>query len=259
MMDVFFNTLPQPKRLPSIVTWGNFDGMHLGHQAIMQALKESDLNSTVVLFDPHPKVFFNSAHHIDIMCLNDKIQFLASMGINQVLVCDFNASFSRLSAQQFLQKIVINEVLADTVVLGHQAHFGADRKGDLALAASMGLKTMEIAWHYDEEGRKISSTLLRKMLQQGDVALVNRMIGRRWSLQAKLEQTSRSKPYILQALGLKALGNGAYPAKLLMKQSSLDVLLQVTSHAGHHVVSVIDGLDGLAQKLPDSLSVVLDG
>ena len=259
MMDVFFNMLPQPKRLPSIVTWGNFDGMHLGHQAIMQALKESDLNSVVVLFDPHPKVFFNSAHHIDIMSLNDKIQFLASMGINQVLVCDFNASFSRLSAQQFLQKIVINEVLADTIVLGHQAHFGADRKGDLALAASMGLKALEIAWHYDEEGHKISSTLLRKLLQQGDVALVNRMIGRSWSFKAKLEQPSISKSYMLQALGLKALGDGTYSAKLLSKQSSLDVLLQVTSHAGHQVVSVIDGLDGFSKELPESLSVVLEG
>ena len=257
MMDVFFNALPQDKRLPSIVTWGNFDGMHLGHQAIMRALKQSDLTSVVVLFDPHPKVFFKSDDHIDIMSLNDKIQYLASIGVNQVLVCDFNASFSRLSAQQFLQKIVIDEVLADTVVLGRQAHFGADRKGDLALAASMGLKTLEIAWHYDEEGRKISSTLLRQLLQQGDVSSVNRMMGRPWSFKAKFEQASTSKSYHLQALSFKALGDGMYSAKLMMKQSSLDVLLQVTSHAGNQMVSIIDGLDGLVNELPESISVVL--
>lgn len=189
-MSVFFHTDQLPKFRNAVVTIGTFDGVHLGHQKILKTVTDKALaidgESIVITFHPHPRKLLFPDQPLKILTpLEDKISLLTSLGIHHVIVVPFTKDFAALSAEQYIQEFLVEKFQPNTIVIGYDHHFGSDRKGNIQL-----LKTFQDQYHFqlieipeqliDEAG--ISSTKIRKALQDGQVAEAKTMMGRPFSL-----------------------------------------------------------------------------
>ena len=129
---------------PSAVAIGNFDGMHLGHQAILKNIKDQaakhNWSSVVILFEPHPKEYFvpNSSPP-RLMRLTDKLLFLAEFGIDLVICLKFDSKLADLSATHFVEKILIDRLKVSYLSVGEDFHFGRGRQGNVSFLRQTGL------------------------------------------------------------------------------------------------------------------------
>lgn len=172
----------------SAVTIGNFDGVHRGHSAVLRRLvalaRARDLTPTVVTFDPSPKAYFahmrGSALPTQIMPLRDKVAVLRELGIEQVLVLPFDAALASMPAEDFVHTILHEGLNTEVLMVGDDFRFGAQRKGDFAL-----LERLQSRYGYElenmhsvvHEGERISSSLIRSHLAQGDIATATDLLG----------------------------------------------------------------------------------
>lgn len=176
----------RPRHHGSVVTIGNFDGVHLGHQAILAALREAGarlgLPDTVMIFEPQPQEFFQGeAAPARLMHWRDKVDALATAGVARVLCVRFDERFRALTAQQFIDRLLVQGLGCRHLVIGDDFRFGCDRSGDFALLqaagqeqgfAVQGTPTIEVG------EQRISSTRIRAALRVGDFALAERLLGR---------------------------------------------------------------------------------
>ncbi len=187
-----FRGLPQNSK-PVALTVGNFDGVHLGHQALLEQLcaaaKVRGLQTAVVIFEPHPREFFNPATApARLTRLREKLQFFAQMNIDQVYVCRFNARFAQMTAVDFI-KALHEKLTAQFILIGDDFRFGNARAGDFALlekiAAVQGfsLQAMHSVRH---DGIRISSTAIRAALGAGQLASAQRYLGRHYSMSGRV-------------------------------------------------------------------------
>lgn len=181
-----FNPLTQPHA----VTIGNFDGLHLGHQAMLTRLqlvaKERKLPSCVLSFEPHPREFFSpDKAPARLSSLREKADELALLGIDHLHVFRFNQTFAALSADEFIVRVLMDTLQARYVLVGDDFRFGAQRAGDIALLAQSGttngfeaeaLSTVQI------DGERASSTAVRTALAAGDLAHATQLLGRPYSI-----------------------------------------------------------------------------
>ncbi len=182
-----FDTLP-----PSVVTSGTFDGLHFGHQKILQRLKEvgklHGLASVVITFWPHPRfVLQKGADDLQLLStLEEKITQFEQFGIDHLLVIEFNKQFSSLTSSEFIQKILIDKVQTQKLVIGYDHRFGKNREGGFDYLkehqAELGFSVEEIPKQELEEVA-VSSTKIRNALQTGDVTNAQKYLGRFYSLQ----------------------------------------------------------------------------
>lgn len=174
---------------PTVVTIGNFDGIHLGHQAMIAQLKhkaqEQNLKSLVMIFEPQPLEYFKG-HEAPprITSLREKVELLSDLGVDYVAVAKFDEHFRGLSAEAFAD-LLKTQLNAQSLVLGDDFHFGKNRSGDADFLRHYGfdvvnLKTIKLA----EE--RVSSTLIREVLQQGDLAHAARLLGRPYSITGRV-------------------------------------------------------------------------
>jgi ribosomal protein L3 glutamine methyltransferase len=171
---------------PSIVTIGNFDGVHLGHQAILKTLveeaKKSGLLSVVILFEPHPKEFFlkNLAPR-RLQGLRDKITLIKKAGVERITCLRFSAKVAKLSPQAFIENILRKQLNAQMLVLGEDFRFGYKRAGDLHTLKAVGFKLIETPTllHQDE---KISSTWVREAVLTNDFNLAETLMGHPYTI-----------------------------------------------------------------------------
>lgn len=181
-----FNPLTQPHA----VTIGNFDGLHLGHQAMLarlqQVARERKLPSCVLSFEPHPREFFSPDNApARLSSLREKADELALLGIDHLHVFRFDRVFAVLSANDFITRVLTDTLQARYVLVGDDFRFGAQRAGDIAL-----LKRREMADGFDAEalstvqvdGERVSSTAVRTALAAGDLAHAARLLGRPYSI-----------------------------------------------------------------------------
>jgi len=185
--------LSSPDTQPVALTIGNFDGVHLGHQALLAELKSAaharGLQTAVVIFEPHAREFFTPQQApARLTSLREKLQYFSTLGIDRVHVCRFNARFAQMSAADFI-KSLHEQLAARFVLIGDDFRFGKGRSGDFALmekvAAVQGfaVQTMHSVLH---DGVRISSTAVRAALAAGQLRTAQRYLGRHYSMSGRV-------------------------------------------------------------------------
>lgn len=177
-----------------VATIGNFDGVHLGHQAILTRLRNSaarlKLPSCVIVFEPQPREFFNPDNApVRLTRLRDKLQLFADAGIDQVLCIAFNKRFSQLSAQAFVQRVLLDALGIKHLQVGDDFRFGCDRAGDFAFLQDAGQRygfSVEPTATIEIDGLRVSSTRVRAALADADFPLARRLLGRPYSIDGRV-------------------------------------------------------------------------
>ena len=178
-----------PPLAPSVVTIGNFDGVHCGHQTILQRVltisKTQYLASVVMFFEPQPQEFF-APHKAPprLMDWRDKFEALRDLGIDYVLLIKFDAQFRGLTAHAFVEKVLL-AVNCQHLVIGDDFRFGCDRSGDFAFLQHAGQQSgfkVESTPTITNESQRISSTRIRQAIQEADFALAHTLLGRPYTI-----------------------------------------------------------------------------
>tara|TARA_B110000858_G_scaffold7796_1_gene8399 strand:+ start:2558 stop:3490 length:933 start_codon:yes stop_codon:yes gene_type:complete len=168
-----------------IVTVGTFDGVHYGHQKIIQRLqkiaKKNNGESVLLTFDPHPrKVLLNDQGLKLIHTVKEKINILEKLGLDHLVIYPFTKEFSKFSAKTYIDELLVKKLGTHTLVIGYDHHFGNDREGNIDLLKkhekSNPFYLEEIKAHEIEE-IKISSTKVRRAIENGNIHLVDNYCG----------------------------------------------------------------------------------
>ena len=193
-MKIYNNLIINRKHQNSVVAIGNFDGIHLGHQKVLnrarQKAKKNRLPFGVITFEPMPVMFFNKKiknHRINSL-LQKKTQ-LKKLKLDFLIIINFNKKFSKLSAEQFIKKIIFKKVKCKFLYVSNNFKFGFKRKGNIQTlrkySNSYNYKTM-ITHPLTKAARVISSTIIRKKISQGKIYEVNKLLNRNWCIQGKV-------------------------------------------------------------------------
>jgi riboflavin kinase/FMN adenylyltransferase len=177
----------------AIVAIGNFDGVHLGHQALVAravALAEDKRPAAVLTFEPHPRKFFNPDKPMFRLTPEPvKLAVLKRLGLDGVFVRRFDRTLAATSADAFVTTLLAHELGAAGVVVGHDFHFGRGREGTPAILADLcrreGL-ACEIVTAVALDGESVSSSAVRAALEAGEVRRANRLLGYRWFVQGEV-------------------------------------------------------------------------
>ncbi len=177
------------------LTLGNFDGIHLGHQTLLlktvEQAKILQIPSAVVTYYPNPAVVLGKRPNFKYLTPEPtKEKLISSFQIDYLLVLEFNEELSRMSAEDFLEKIIIRELNAKYIVIGYNHFFGANRRGDFALLdanAKVHGYNVELKDAVVNGDQKISSSVIRKHLESGEVNLANKLLGRSFSLEGNVK------------------------------------------------------------------------
>lgn len=153
------------------VAIGTFDGVHLGHRAALERLAETGLRSTVLTFDPHPRVVLGYEVQL-ISSLGRRLELLEAAGVEETLVLEFTVEVARLEPEEFVEQI-LRPLGACAVVAAESFRFGRRRRGDVPLLRELGLEVLDVPV---VEG--VSSSLIRDRLREGDVVAGAELLGR---------------------------------------------------------------------------------
>jgi riboflavin kinase/FMN adenylyltransferase len=184
----------RPRHKGCVATLGSFDGVHLGHQAILQQLvrlaKQTQLPSLVIIFEPQPQEFFQGDKApARLMRLREKIQALLAAGVDRVLCLSFNDYLRSLSAMDFIEQVLIQGVDIKHLVIGDDFRFGCDRRGDFALLKQVGDQkgfSVTDTVTLNIEGERVSSTRVRQCLEAGDFAAAEKLLGKLYSISGRV-------------------------------------------------------------------------
>ncbi|MDJ0321873.1 bifunctional riboflavin kinase/FAD synthetase [Pseudarthrobacter sp. PS3-L1] len=216
---------------PSVVTFGNFDGVHRGHQQVLSQVirtaKRNRAKAVAVTFDPHPSVIHrpDSAPEL-IMGQQDKLQAMSALGIDGILVLRYSLDLAQLTPEEFVDSILVGSLHAEHVVVGHDARFGRNNSGDLDTMKELGLRLgfeVQVISEFGSEGyplhagggdsRRCSSTWIREALQDGDVATAASVLGRSHHMRGEVVHgAARGRELGFPTANLSAGATGLIPA-----------------------------------------------
>ncbi|MFN7086225.1 MAG: bifunctional riboflavin kinase/FAD synthetase, partial [Burkholderiales bacterium] len=187
-------SIPLAADTPVALTIGNFDGVHLGHQAMLAKLREAaarlGVPSCVMTFEPHPREFFAPDQApTRLTSLREKLELIAAQGIERVVVCRFNYEFARHTAQDFIERTLVRGLGVRWLLVGDDFRFGARRAGDFTMlkhAASRFGFEVEAMPSVALDGVRVSSTAVRNALAAGDLAHAARLLGRPYSISGRV-------------------------------------------------------------------------
>lgn len=177
-----------------VLTIGNFDGVHLGHRAILnqvhQLAAEKQLPSVVMVFEPLPIEYFSPKDApVRLMNLREKLSAFKATAIDFVVVCRFDASFANLSAEAFVQTILHQGLNAKQVVVGDDFRFGKARQGDFSLLQQygqrLGFDTLDLMT-FQVDNDRVSSTRIRQALKRQDLKQASNLLGAPFSFQGRV-------------------------------------------------------------------------
>ncbi|WP_371747295.1 bifunctional riboflavin kinase/FAD synthetase [Acuticoccus sp. I52.16.1] len=218
---ITLDALP-PHLADGVVAIGNFDGVHRGHQAVLSAALSGGRPTVGLTFEPHPREFFSNAPIFRLTPPQEKARVMAALGLDGMVVVPFDADLARHSAEDFVAEVLVERLRAREVVVGYDFKFGAKRRGDGALlireGARHGFATRIIEPCSD--GGVISSTRIREHLTLGDVTAAAHLLGRRYTVVAKVrhgEKRGREMGYPTANQALEpanALRHGIYAVRL---------------------------------------------
>lgn len=198
-MEVFIGLKRLPQRFKgSVVTLGVFDGVHRAHQYIIstaiQNAKKEDKPSLCISFDPHPRTIKHgdSEKQISILTtMKEKILYLEELNVNGTLFLDITEKFLNLSAEDFVEQILFDRIEASEVVVGYNYHFGKAREGNTDLLRKLGEKygfRSRVIEPYKIDGKIVSSTLIRKLIRQGNIEKANKMLGKPYCILGRVSK-----------------------------------------------------------------------
>ncbi len=179
---------------PVALTIGNFDGIHRGHQAMLERLvreaRKRALVSCVLTFEPHPREFFAPrSAPTRLASLREKLELLAARGIERVHVERFTRSFAALEPEAFVERVLARRLKARWLLIGEDFRFGAKRAGDAALLKGLAGRhgcEVEIMPAVAREGVRVSSSAVRAALAAGDLALAEALLGRPYAISGRV-------------------------------------------------------------------------
>jgi len=176
-----------------VATIGNFDGLHLGHQKIINKLKikatSLGLPLTVISFEPLPAEFFMPEPPARVYPMRDKVRLLKQLGVDNYLCLKFNQAFASIPPEDFVQKILIEQLQVKYLAVGDDFRFGHQRQGDFNLLKSMGDKAgMQVTdtATCEKDGQRVSSTLIRNFLSIGDIPSASKLLGHNYQLSGRV-------------------------------------------------------------------------
>jgi len=177
-----------------VLTIGNFDGVHLGHQRVLDKVKyaaeQLGLPSVVMLFEPQPKEWFDAqSAPARLSTLAEKIDLLEAQKIDALACMAFNQRFRSLSAEQFVKQVLVDGLNVKALIVGDDFRFGCDRSGDFEYLQQSGEQygfTVEDTRTVAQDGERISSTLVRKALHEGDLQHAQALLGREYSITGRI-------------------------------------------------------------------------
>lgn len=177
-----------------VVTIGTFDGVHLGHRTILKRLvniaKKENLDSIVLTFFPHPRMVLQKESNIKLInTLSEKKALLSQIGLDHLIIHPFTKEFSRLSATEFVSDILVDQLNIKKIIIGYDHRFGRNRTATIkdlrAFGEMYGFEVEEIGVQELNEVA-ISSTKIRKALEEGDVSIANSYLGYPYMLSGKV-------------------------------------------------------------------------
>ena len=178
----------------AVLTIGSFDGLHRGHQEVIQRVVTTarilEVPSVLITFDPHPKEILGKGGKFDLlMDVDRKLNLLGTMGLNTTLVIPFDLDFSMSSASKFLNEGIISKFQPSRIIVGYDHHFGYKREGDsnfLEAESSRHGYKVEIVSGVGDEGEIYSSSRIRKLISSGSVRRASYDLGRAYGFDAKV-------------------------------------------------------------------------
>lgn len=195
-MQIIWNINSYSSEKENVVSLGTFDGVHLGHQAILSELKNRarQLNAiaTMITFEPHPQlvVQHNGFPSIQILTtIEEKIQIFSSLGLDQLVVAHFTHTLAGMEPERFVDEILIQKLHMKEVIIGYDHAFGAGRSGNLQLLQNLGTKnkfTVSALSPVVIDGETVSSTKIRALLQQGSVKKAAKLMGHPYSISGQI-------------------------------------------------------------------------
>src|SRR5579862_6585547 len=176
---------------PSALTIGNFDGVHRGHARILRRVREiaedRKLKASVLTFDPHPATVVAPGRAPKLMTVPEqRCALMRAQGIQQVLILEFNSDVARLTAEEFVEQVLVRKLGARAVVVGENFRFGNKQAGDTRLLRALGERlgfSTEVVSAVLCRGHRVSSSGLRQLVEAGEVARAERLLGRSYALE----------------------------------------------------------------------------
>ncbi|MBK8759404.1 MAG: bifunctional riboflavin kinase/FAD synthetase [Sulfuritalea sp.] len=181
-----FRGVPERATSSTVLTIGNFDGVHLGHRALLDELKAKAralaLPATVLTFEPHPReLFAPDQAPARLASMRDKLELLAECGVDRVHVCRFDRKLASLTAEQFIEQILVRGLSVRHLIIGDDFRFGKARGGDFVMLQKAGDEyrfVVEAMPTVDFGGLRVSSSAVRDALAGGDIERAERLLGR---------------------------------------------------------------------------------
>src|SRR5690554_1824996 len=183
-MKVYKNASEYDKK-PSVVTIGTFDGVHIGHKAILKrvtdAAEANRLESVLLTFFPHPRQVVQSVSNLRLInTIEEKKKLLEKEGLNSLVIHPFTKEFSRLTAEEYVRDILVKQLAAKKIIIGYDHRFGRNRTADIsdlkAYGKTYGFEVVEISAQELNEVA-VSSTKIRRALGKGDITTANNYLG----------------------------------------------------------------------------------
>ena len=182
-----------------VVTIGNFDGVHSGHQNILTQLKEkaeiAQLQSLVIIFEPQPREFFAlESAPARLTRFRDKAEIIADCGIDKLLVIHFNPSFSQLTADEFVQQVLVDKLSVKYLQVGDDFQFGRGRSGNFTSLLESGRQLgfeVENTPTFTVDNERVSSTRIRQALEAGDMELTRTLLNRPYWMSGHIQHGAK--------------------------------------------------------------------
>ena len=166
----------------AVATVGSYDGVHRGHSILLDELvrraKANEGDSVVLTFEPHPRITLGDDSGLRLLStFEEKCRLLEQVGVDYVVVIPFDMSFSRLSHEEFIDDYLVAKLGIKQLIVGYNHHFGHNKRGDHAFLVQHGaLEVVEVA-QFTDNGAKVSSTTIRKVFAEGNMALAKQLLG----------------------------------------------------------------------------------
>ena len=243
-MKIYEGLADFPPLRYAVVTSGTFDGVHLGHQKILLRLKDIALKkngeTVLITFWPHPRMVVNSEKKTLrlLSTFEEKVSLLEKFGVDHLVIIPFTEAFSQLSSQEFIQTVLVDQIHTQCLVIGYDHKFGKNREGSFEYlkthAADFGFEVEEIS-REDVDDSGVSSTKIRKALEQGDVKTVVRYLGRPYELDGKVvkgQQLGRSIGFPTANIQVESEfkllpKDGVYAVMVVLEQDQYRAMLNI--------------------------------
>lgn len=233
-MKIYNNVSEFDSSIPTVVTIGTFDGVHLGHRKIIQRLvdsaKKESLQTALLTFYPHPRMVLQQSSDLKLInTIDERKLILEETGLEHLIVHPFTLEFSRLTAREYVEDILVKGLNAKKIVIGYDHHFGRNRTADIedlkAFGKEYDFEVDEIS-KQDIEDVAVSSTKIRRSLEEGDLEKANEYL---------------TRPFFLSGDIVKGKGLGrnmGYPTANLKVKESYKL---IPKEGVYVVASMIDG------------------